>query len=489
MADRLDLSSFKPSGNEKRVLGEEIERCVDHLGGRLWDPLPHSSPEAREKALAQTFRLEEHARAALGPGRNRTIAIVDWSALHRTCELLTGNEVEDPFIALADLSSVLGACLFYDKVIVMEGGDLHERASRALGLDDVFTPISPSASEFSMARLLDHHYSWAFHRLNDATHQGERWIGLLEEFWTELLPGTSFPRHDARAFDVQLGYTTSPQRQSWRDVVFRSGAEAWYVSPHDPQTLILDNDIRALVYARLAQTLDSMLADSENSVRYTGGCLRSPMLLARAKYADMCLQAAPSVEEWLHGQWRMKYRSVDCKVRLPFWVGAILARCRGTRSAIPEEVARCREQAAQLRKRKAELETALRDSREGELKELADAVKGDTDELTKWVDDAVGVVSAGAAVIAEGVLKTHAPLVPTEIVKPAEEAAVMMGGAGWLKKLALRLFRPHIYFVSTLASDAEVLRDSVVAAARLFGLGGKVASEPLDFLTRLGRAH
>lgn len=77
MADRLDLSSFKPSGNEKRVLGEEIERCVDHLGGRLWDPLPHSSPEAREKALAQTFRLEEHARAALGPGRNRTIAIVD----------------------------------------------------------------------------------------------------------------------------------------------------------------------------------------------------------------------------------------------------------------------------------------------------------------------------------------------------------------------------------------------------------------------------
>jgi hypothetical protein len=37
----------------------------------------------------------------------------------------------------------------------------------------------------------------------------------------------------------------------------RKSCNAWRLSPHYTQNLILDNDLRALIYERLAQTLEA----------------------------------------------------------------------------------------------------------------------------------------------------------------------------------------------------------------------------------------
>jgi hypothetical protein len=87
----------------------------------------------------------------------------------------------------------------------------------------------------------------------------------------------------------------------------------------------------------------------------------------------------------------------------------------------------------------------------------------------------------------KAVLKISAPAVPTEIIDPAKKAASLMGGSEWLCRLSLKLFRPHIHFLLTMAADDRNLRDSVVKAARIFNLSGKEVTEPLGFLERLGR--
>ncbi len=487
---RLDISSFRPSDNWKRAEGREIETGVHTFGGGLWGP--PNSPDERGPGLARAIELAPYVRLRLGVGHTdvRSVALVDWSALNRTCALLGSDaSLQDPFVSLADFSSILAACVFYDRVVVLDQtGTLDRRANEAMGLDGVVVSLRPDAGDSAMAFLLDHHYSWSWHYFDRATKSGSQWLTWLQEFWAELLPGVSFPQHAAAAFEGELGYNTSPQRESWIDVVFRSPHDEWLLAPHDSDRLILDNDIRALVYERLAQTFDSMLGDGAGSVRYVGGCLRSPLLLARAKDAEARLLDAPAVEDWLLEQWVARYRSVGGTVRLPFWAGAVLARSKGDRRALPDEIARCRRQAARLRKRKAELEAALRAADESGLRELESAVRGELEYLADWVEGTVEIGAGAVSAVAVAALQTHAPGVPTEVMEPAKKAASVMGGSAWLKGLALRLFRPHVSFVFELARDGA-LRDALRVAAPVFGLGGRVATQPEEFLTRLGRTR
>jgi hypothetical protein len=357
-----------------------------------------------------------------------------------------------------------------------------------MNLAEVFVPLSINEDDSPLAQSLDAHYSWAFHHFENATRTNARWLTWLEESWKLLLPESNFPKHFAREFDTQLGYNTSPQRKSWQDVIFRAPYDAWMIDPLNTKELILDNDIRALTYDRLAQTLDAVVGkESGFFTRYVGGCLRSPLQLARAKYADACLTNSPSLEKWLLDEWITKYPAKDQKldqaVRLPFWAGAIFARCKGNADALPVEIAKCRRQAAKLRKRRAELEEALRQSRIKNLSSLAHAVSGELDQLATGVSSGVGI----AASALDGVLKTQVPGFPTEMIGAKKTADAM--GSGWLKKLALRLFRPHVYFVYTLSQDAGQLGNLLKAAAQLFPLGGKDVSQPAAFLTRLRRTE
>jgi hypothetical protein len=194
------------------------------------------------------------------------------------------------------------------------------------------------------------------------------------------------------------------------------------------------------------------------------------------------------LDEWV-SNYPAKDKKLDQAVRLPFWAGAIFARSRGKAQALPEEIARCRQQAVALRRRRAELEAALQQSRIGDLASLAHAVSRELDQLATWVNSSVGVGAATVEAVATATLKAHAPVVPSEVVAPITKAADVMSGSKWLKKLALKLFQPHVYFVYSLSQDAGQLGDVLRAAAQVFPLGGRDASQPAAFLIRLGRTE
>jgi hypothetical protein len=133
------------------------------------------------------------------------------------------------------------------------------------------------------------------------------------------------------------------------------------------------------------------------------------------------------------------------------------------------------------------LEDALREGRVTETEALLKALEGDTTGLTEWLQKGSDLAAEALAAGGKAVLKVAAPAIPTEIVDPAKKAASMMGGSEWLLRLSLKLFRPHVHFLLTMAADNRSLRDAVVKASRIFNLGGKEATEPLGFLERLGR--
>jgi hypothetical protein len=496
MKKRLDLSGFMPSRNSQRLLGEHVELCVRTIGGGLWDTMPGRSPEAYyEQAAVRLPGLGESVRRQLHliHSGDLSLALVDWTALARATTLLEAGagELDDPFLAFADFSAVLSAVLFYDRLVVLDNHGLAARANSAFGLGEVISSIDPGTAtpgQSDMARLLDSHYSWAWHLFNDATTSQARWIAWLAENWDQLLPGALFPSHHADKIEADLGYNTSPDRKSWIDILFRNSGDAWQLSPASTHQMILDNDLRALIYQRLAQTLEAIVSDADcaRTVRYVGGCLRTPLILARQRFADACLEGGADLPVWLQDAWGKLYRQHSEPVQMPFWTAALLSKVSARRD-LAEAIGAMRQRAETLRARRAELDEALREGRADTTSALMKALAGDAKGLMGWLgkasDIAAEVVRAGA----DAYLKTQAPGVPTELVTSVTEAGAVMGGSEWLSRQALRLFRPHFYFVLTMSRDALVLQHTIRRAASVFDLGGRDSSEPVAFLQRLGQ--
>jgi hypothetical protein len=146
----------------------------------------------------------------------QSIALVDWSSLNRTCELLSRkSDIADPFVALTDFCTILSACIFYDKVVFIDDNNqLVNKISSVMNLPGVFVSLSINEVGSSLRQLLDAHYSWAFHHFETETWHKAQWLTWLEENWIRLMPGINFPKHSGSSFDTQLGYATSPQRKS-----------------------------------------------------------------------------------------------------------------------------------------------------------------------------------------------------------------------------------------------------------------------------------
>jgi len=88
--------------------------------------------------------------------------------------------------------------------------------------------------------------------------------------------------------------------------------------------------------------------------------------------------------------------------------------------------------------------------------------------------------------IATATLKITAPVMPAELIKAGARAAAG-GQTGWLSKLGVRLFRPRLWFLLNLTSKANHGTEVVRHAARLFGFAGKDATQPVEFLARVGQ--
>ena len=197
------------------------------------------------------------------------------------------------------------------------------------------------------------------------------------------------------------------------------------------------------------------------------------------------------MESWLLDEWVKKYpakdQRLDQAVRLPFWFGAIIARCNGDINSLPNEISKCRGQASAFRKKRADLEAALQQTRIEKLSDLGHAVSGELDQLSTWVKSGAEMAGQIGGEIVAATLKTQAPYVPSELAKkPLEKMAESMGESKWLRKLALRLFRPHVYFIYTMTQDANQLANILKAAARILPIGGKNVKEPATFLSSLG---
>jgi hypothetical protein len=420
-----------------------------------------------------------------------SVAIVDWTSIRNSCLLLEGADPShfetlslDPFIALADLASIVGAVIFYDRVLVLASVDWAWRANRLLGLlDDA--PIVPVDIDGPVRPLLDEHFRQALDSLDRAQQEQAVWLVWLAEAWNRLLPNVSFPSHRASSYGSELDLgrrryvgSAAASRDDLMSVFGRTG-DAWRISEATLPQVILDNDIRALFYDNLSGSLSRVLSDDQHgpSVSYIGGCLRSPMLLARAKYAEASLNDSVQVQNWLQSQWRLTYHPVSAPLRMPFWMDAILAAAHD-RSGVAAAIHETRRSAKSLRKTRSRLDEALRMGDSKTIKQLMDILKGDLETATEPLGKVAGAAGQAARVVSQSVL----PVVPGDVAGRAVEVSL---DSSRLRKLALRLFRPHLRFVLSITSQAAEREKSITQAARIFDWPHAFAAEPLAFLERL----
>ena len=194
----------------------------------------------------------------------------------------------------------------------------------------------------------------------------------------------------------------------------------------------------------------------------------------------MALLPGGTPENWLQRSWRDLYNAKGRTVLAPFWLQAVLASSRH-RADIPAVLGNFRRKGSAYRQHRSELAEAVIVGDERELSKLLNALAGDLASLTKNANEAAGATLD----VATAVLQIAAPIVPTELIKAGARAAG--GQTGWLSKLGVRLFRPRLWFLLDLASKANHGTEVVRHAARLFDFAGKDASQPVEFLARLGQ--
>jgi len=151
-------------------------------------------------------------------------------------------------------------------------------------------------------------------------------------------------------------------------------------SNRDLARLITDNDVRALFYERLARGVEVMLSPGSSkgpSVRYVGGCLRSPVLLARADTHVI----APAAELELQRLWA----SVSPREEVadfPFWMDAVLWRARdGDAKAVQAVIRELRQEGKAFRSKRATVESRLRAGDPDSQGELLQLLKGEMPRL------------------------------------------------------------------------------------------------------------
>lgn len=415
-----------------------------------------------------------------------SVAILDWTTVRSSVDLLSSSRgVREPFTALVNLGALVAAVIFYDRILVIPNDT---GIAETLGLEEVIRGIpyegeGSGIPSSSFSTLLEGHYRWAIDELTRASNSDVPpfWLTELKRHWKHLLPQTSFPSHDFMdGYQKMLRYN-SPSAYEHRRTIFRPNEERW-LPGRDLGPVILENDLKALFYERLAQTMQAMLSDSEREVeiRYVGGCLRSPMLLARAQGARAAMLNSASPEAWLQEAWAELVRSEPHQVRAPFWLQAVLASVK-TPAEIPRVLAGFRRAATRYRLHRSEFHEAIFLGDQKVLSSRISALSGNIASLTKTATDAV----SATVDIASASLRPVIPMIPPELIKAGKAAAGTQ--STWLKKLIVRQFHPQIWIILNMSGRAGRATDIVNHAARLFKFQGKDAREPLKFLDRLGQ--
>jgi hypothetical protein len=429
-----------------------------------------------------------------------SVALLDWTAFEHARRLLDGSLIWpeqddlrsgatilrcDPFVALADLGSVLSAVILYDRVLVIAAPqDDVNQVNELLGLEDVIRRITPGFRDSAgIHRLEDEllHDVWGrtWHLLERAEREEHSWLQAVRDLWAEVLPDALFPVHNLTASDhLKLRYSTCPARPT--PIIWEPAAGQYHLMPAEHLgQLILDNDVPALFYDQLAQELGPVFSAGETgdhglTVRYVGGCLRSPMLLARAG----AFLGRRSAEGFLAQEWRAA-SGTGFPVELPLWMDAVLASSR-RRSDICVAVRRLRRDARRFRRRRAELERQLRRGNVEAWEQIASAMRGEAGALSSNID--APKVVRGLAELGTPAAGPFAPALGVA-AEQATKAATRP-----LRRLVDRYRRPELWLIYRMRSQAQHARASLAAAAEVFDLPTAVAiNTPDAFLQRLGQ--
>lgn len=458
--------------------------------------------ETRENWLA----LRDHLWRGLAPNGERdgirSIAVIDRTAVANAYALIKcdiGEYVEpspagwgfggtvycparpgvwvtrlDPFVALADLGSVVNAALFYDRVVVIHPWErVTDEIDELLGCGtgvrlDPGERAADSSPSSLMGHLLQDTWSSAHALVCNSRDHRDGWVAILLEHWKQLLPTLG-------ALDYKLDgsdrYSSSPNQPTWP--VFEDDTGVWRVrAESDLRELVTDNTFRGCFYVKLADELAQLLGDEQApvDVRYIGGCLRTPIVLA---LYQTTLQADVPLERRLD-----ELRGHDvASAHMPFWLDAVLARCSTTADFVPA-LAELRSQARPLRDARFELEHALFVADKPRIAQLARAMGAEVGRLASALEkEAAGVASTVVSVLA--------PKPVPELVQAAGNVAFPMLTPP-LVRLWNRVFRPHLFAIQTLARAADQCSASLRSASRVFQLPTLIADEPKAFLTRLG---
>ena len=489
------LASFTPGSVEY-----ENAAALEAIGTTSWRFGRGYDEQALTKQLARLPELKREICRQAGPLGHRvgSIALVDWTSVDNTCLLMQPNFWRvgfDPFVAIVDLSAVLCAVIFYDRVLVLDYGEMARKANEVLGLDQVFRSIDPDSlpsSDRPMRQLLNALFVSAIDELDHATVSKEPWMDHLKSAWRQLLPDENFSAHTYDNYGESCGYTASPQRESGVRMIFSHGdlEGAWLrTAQGEPcAKMILDNDVRTLFYEYLTGVFAYMFKDRDHcpEVRYIGGCLRTPMLSARAQWAENWISTGfrSPAELWLAKEWRKSYTPVvmeQVTLQLPFWMNAAFARAR-KREDIPTAVQELRKAAKGFRKHRADLTNALRRGNMPTTLNYQAALRGTTDEFVKRMQE--------IARTSLEVTKVTAKWFNSVPVASASELASIglrnETAARWLRQFLMRVFRPQLWFIYEMGRMASEAQNSLQLALDMFEVRGPNWTKPREFLTRLG---
>ena len=435
---------------------------------------------------------QQRERLELKASAGASFALIDWSAVNNVCRLFEDpEEIADPFIAVLDLAAVVGAIIFNDYVVCLDYAAVSSRTSEFLGLDGIVKGIDASGPDSfrtpSMRMLIERYFLEAQQEFERAAAHDEPWLRWLAANWQRMLPSVGFPAHDYDAFVGIHGepysmYENRGDPDLARNNVFERRGRSYRVRDGDFRRVILDSDRRSLFYEFLLEQLRQHWDPERTmSFRYLSTCMRAPMKLARAQWAEAQLSALkPSPEDWLAQEWARLNVSLSGTVTLPFWLGALLATS-SSRDDIPEALWHLRESAKGFRARRAELEEKLFVGDIGEQERLRAALQGDASRLTEDV--------ARRASVAIDVVSTPLTAMSPVPVGPKSIAAVVSAvSPGWFRERWLKLFQPQVWCLFDLGRQARRVTNVLPVAFERFELPRAHAEEPLQFLERFGEA-
>jgi hypothetical protein len=453
----------------------------------------------------------------------RTCALVDWPVLDNVCRLLEAPEaIQDPFIALQDLATLIGALVFYDHLLVIDWrtpGLVHEpiarRAALLLELDDEIAGLHPTGSlnevltRPELPQDLRYLAMWggpigtSVHSLfwatvldfDAATNTQTRWLARLQHHWERLLPATPWLPHTTdQCLQAFRPLSMSPANRPQPSIFMKSvplsamgysgalrGARYEQVLADRAGAIVLDNDVRAVFHAAVASGLDDIMAQSSVTVRYVGGCLRTPvqLMLARLAKDSLVEDGALPLEEWMQLVWSGRQDEATSTVLMPFWFDAVVSGLDSP-ARLPDRVRAFRELAARFRARRRELEQQVVAGNRQVAQRLVAALVGDAAALTERTSEFAG----GMVALADVALRMAAPT-PVGIAQVGKGVSAALG-SDWVTRLTMSIFHPELRVVHKLGKSAALLGNSLPRAFSLFNFESADAAEPLTFLNRLG---